>query len=138
MPQLKLNNKGQIVERRQKFGNKITEVDGIKFRSKGESERYLELKLLQAAGQIQLLKLQVPIPLWANKEQVGTYIADFTYYEGPTYIIEDYKGVQTPLFRLKWSILKSMYRERPEIQLRITERVSSCRRGYPRRNAVSR
>lgn len=41
-----------------KYGNIKTVIDGIKFDSKRESERYLELKLLEKAGEISDLKLQ--------------------------------------------------------------------------------
>ena len=43
----------------QKFGNKPTIVDGIKFSSRLESERFTQLKLLEQAGEICGLMLQV-------------------------------------------------------------------------------
>lgn len=42
-----------------KFGNKKYSIDGIKFDSKKESQRYCELKMLERAGQISDLQLQV-------------------------------------------------------------------------------
>ncbi len=43
-----------------------TEVDGIKFASKKEARRYGELLLLQRAGEISNLELQVPFLLTCN------------------------------------------------------------------------
>ncbi len=114
VPRLQLNKK------RLKYGNVITERDGIKFRSKGEADRYSELKLLQHARKIANLKLQVKFKLLAYGEVVGSYIADFVYLEGDNLIIEDYKGTRTALFTLKWNILKAMTKHNPKIVLRLT------------------
>ena len=45
-------------KKRNKWGNVITYVDGIKFHSIAEAERYSELKLLLQAGIIYNLVLQ--------------------------------------------------------------------------------
>ena len=42
-----------------KYRNKKVEVDGILFDSKKEANRYMELKLLEKAGEITDLKRQV-------------------------------------------------------------------------------
>ena len=52
-----------------KYKNKITEVDGIKFHSKKEANRYIELKLLQKTKKIKFLELQPVIPLIVNKKK---------------------------------------------------------------------
>ena len=88
-----------------KYKNAKTVVDGIKFDSKGEAARYRELVLLQNAGKIDGLELQVPFVL-IDKSKYGrkvTYKADFTYHDSETgeYIVEDFKGVRTPVYRLK-------------------------------------
>lgn len=46
-----------------KYLNKFTEVDGIKFSSKKEAKRYSELKIMENAGIISDLKLQVKFVL---------------------------------------------------------------------------
>lgn len=95
-----------------KFHNKIVEYKGYKFRSIGECERYKELELLELARYITDLKRQVKHDLRSNGLIVGTYTSDFEYHERLEgilcYIIEDFKGASTELFRLKWGIMQSM------------------------------
>jgi hypothetical protein len=122
---------------RLKYGNKITVVDGIKFRSKGEAGRYQELKLLEKAGRITVLRLQVKHELIVNRKVVGTYTSDFEYWEGGSYIVEDFKGVKTALFTLKWNILKAM-QDSSLVVFRITGKASNRKCGIPRRTSASK
>ena len=46
-----------------KYRNKKCVLDGIEFDSKKEMRRYSELKLLERAGEISDLKIQVPFLL---------------------------------------------------------------------------
>jgi dsDNA-binding SOS-regulon protein len=84
-----------------KYGNVKQEIDGHTFDSKKEAGRYLELKMLQQAGLISDLKLQVPFVLIEkNKdERALTYWADFTYTDKQgtvhEFIVEDVKSVAT-------------------------------------------
>ncbi len=93
-----------------KYGAIPTTVDGIRFQSKAEAHRYLELRLLEKAGEIRELELQPRYPLDAPAkgrcnvfERVGEYRADFRYREGPTGLlrIEDVKGHATALYKWK-------------------------------------
>ena len=127
---------------RLKYGNKITVVHGIKFRSKGEATRYCELLILLKAGEISDLKLQVKHILYANGQKVGTYTSDFEYMEGDKWVIEDFKGARTALFILKWNIMKVMFSlenmdGRP-VLLKLTGKTSKSRRGSPRGTSASR
>lgn len=86
-----------------KYHNRKTVVDGIVFASQREAERYKELLLMQRAGVIEGLRLQVPfvlIPKSAHGAAIR-YIADFTYREGTETVIEDAKGYRTREYRLK-------------------------------------
>jgi hypothetical protein len=99
---------------RPKYGNKKTVVDGIKFDSKWESERYLYLKALERAGRCRNLELQVRFPLEVNGQKICTYIADFRYElergEGLwEHIVEDAKGVETPEFKIKKKLMKAIH-----------------------------
>lgn len=88
-----------------------TTIDGITFDSKKEAKRYSELKLLQRANEIKELKLQVPFIL-VDKSKHGRaikYIADFTYYEGDKFIVEDCKGYRTETYKLKKRLLAERY-----------------------------
>lgn len=125
-----------------KYGNKITVVHGIKFRSKGEANRYLELLLLVKARVISDLKLQEKHTLHANGVKVGTYTSDFEYIEGDFHIIEDFKGVRTALFVLKWNIMKTMYAieniEGRRVGFKLTGKTNTSKRGYPRGTSAHR
>jgi hypothetical protein len=44
-------------DQRPKYGNRKTEIDGYLFDSQAEARRYKELKLMQAAGEIDTLEL---------------------------------------------------------------------------------
>lgn len=89
--------------KKSKYGNKRTIVDGLKFDSKRESERYLILKALQTAGEITKLRLQAHIPCDVNGTHVCTYVADFAYTKpgDSRETFEDSKGHRTALYILK-------------------------------------
>jgi hypothetical protein len=97
-----------------------TEVDGVVFASRREARRYAELKLLEQAGEIVALELQPQFALWAHPfpfvgepwspVPVAKYIADFRYYNRDgELVIEDVKGMKTPLYRLKKKITEVQY-----------------------------
>ena len=97
-----------------KYGNKKTVVDGIKFDSKWESQRYLYLKSLEKAGRLKNLKLQPKFIISINGQKICTYIADFKYDKEDKdgvweHVIEDAKGVETPEFKLKKKLMKAVH-----------------------------
>jgi len=94
-----------------KYNNSKVIVDGIKFDSKKEAQRYSELKLLEKAKQIYDLKLQVPFELIPKQkdERAVKYIADFVYYENGTKIVEDTKGFKTKDYIIKRKLFKHKY-----------------------------
>jgi len=96
--------------RKSKYGAIKTEVDGIMFDSKKEARRYVELKHQEATREIFKLELQPKFDLVVNGVKVGVYRGDFRYldYEGNT-IVEDCKGMKTPVYRLKAKLLKAIY-----------------------------
>lgn len=108
-----------------KYGAIRTTVDGIEFASKREAHRYGELKLLQLAGEIHKLRLQpafdlavMPLP---NRDElpikIGQYRADFVYCEcrrgaqcvGSRTVVEDSKGMRTPLYKWKKKHVEAQY-----------------------------
>lgn len=108
-----------------KYGNTKVEWGGETFDSKWELERFLELVAMEATGEITKLKRQVEFVLqpafgtYAGKHvRAIKYIADFTYLEwreidgipGAELVIEDAKGYQTDVFRLKWKLLQYLHR----------------------------
>ena len=102
-----------------KYHTQKTVVDGITFASRLESERFQQLRLLEKAGEISHLKLQVEFQIsqgWIDPEtgekvRSHFYVADFMYVDKneQIVIVEDTKGMETDTFRLKWDIVKSMY-----------------------------
>lgn len=94
-----------------KYHNSKTVIDGIRFDSKKEAKRYLELKILEKAGVIKELKRQVPYIL-IDKSCYGRaikYVADFVYLENGQLVVEDVKGVRTPVYKLKKRLMAEVY-----------------------------
>jgi hypothetical protein len=92
-----------------KYHAQPTEVLGQKFDSRGEARRYVDLTLLLAAGEIAELERQIKYPLEVNGVKVADYVADFRYREGKRVVVEDFKGVRTPVYRLKKKLMKAIH-----------------------------
>lgn len=110
-----------------KYHNAKTIVDGIKFDSRLEAERYAQLKILERAGVIRGLELQPSFELIPSFKKNGktwrraVYKADFRYIlcEDDRMIIEDVKGstaMITDVFRLKQKLFEYLY---PELAISI-------------------
>ena len=105
-----------------KYRNKKVIVEDYVFDSIEESRRYKELKLLLRAGKISNLELQPHFLLQDSFKKNGKtyrkieYIADFKYIENEKTIVEDVKGIQTDVFKLKHKLFEKKY---PELELRI-------------------
>ncbi|MHB8727605.1 MAG: DUF1064 domain-containing protein [Sulfuricaulis sp.] len=99
-----------LKQRQHKYRAQPTVIDGIRFASKGESQRYGELKLLLRAGEIAGLELQPRFPLVVNAVPCGVYVADFMYFDSDGMrVVEDFKGMSTALYGLKKKLLKALY-----------------------------
>ena len=113
-----------------KYRNEKTEVDGIVFDSRKEANRYRELKMLEKAGEISDLRLQVKYELIPAQYEMGTriqgskvqtvercveravnYVADFVYKDNMTEetVVEDVKGMKTEVYKLKKKLLRWRY-----------------------------
>lgn len=97
---------------RSKYGAQKTTVDGIEFDSKAEARRYGELRLLERAGKIKNLERQVRYDLEVNGVKIGFYKADFRYWDQSRseQIVEDVKGMRTPVFAIKAKLMKALHR----------------------------
>lgn len=101
--------------KKNKYGSKKIVINGAKFDSQGEYERYRELQLLQIAGKISGLKRQEKFVLLPTQrdpetgkciERPLTYIADFVYYdENGKQVVEDFKGYLTPEYKAKRKLM---------------------------------
>lgn len=100
-----------------KYKNKKVIIDGIKFDSQKEGNRYEELKLLQRANEIKELELQKKFELQPSFKINGKtiiaikYICDFYYYDNKLhkYIVEDTKGFKTKEYMIKRKIFAYKY-----------------------------
>lgn len=107
-----------------KYKNKKTQIDMYVFDSAKEAKRYRELKLLEMAGEISNLVLQPRFLLQESFKKNGKtyrkieYVADFKYIEKGKTIVEDVKGLQTDVFKIKHKLFEKKY---PELELRIIE-----------------
>ena len=96
-------------EKRHKYNAKRKTVDGHTFASTAEALRYHELRMSELAGLITNLQLQVPYEIDINGVHVCTYIADFVYQKDGHLVVEDVKGVLTPVYRLKKKLLSACH-----------------------------
>ena len=93
-----------------KYHAKATWIDRIFFGSKAEAARYGELKLQERVGLISQLEVHQRFELHVSGKRVAIYIADFTYWDQALHrVVEDVKGVRTPLYKLKKKMLLAEY-----------------------------
>lgn len=100
-----------------KYNNKRITVDGQKFDSKKEANRYKELLLLEKAGVIKNLSRQVKfvlIPYQRDEngkviERECSYKADFKYEKDGKTVVEDVKGFRTKEYIIKRKLLLYKY-----------------------------
>lgn len=115
--------------KKSKYGAKKASYDGIVFDSLKEMRRYKELSMLQKAGAITDLDMQVkyvlipaqrePDKVWPKGgkikgkllEREVSYIADFVYREVQTgeLVVEDAKGMRTKEYILKRKMMLYFY-----------------------------
>jgi hypothetical protein len=96
--------------RKTKYNARKTVIDGVTFDSLGEANRWRQLKLLQRAGVIKGLGEPHPsFPIVLNGTTVCTVEMDFAYSENGRPCIEDYKGRDLPMSRLKRKLLAAAY-----------------------------
>lgn len=105
-------------EKKSKYKAIKCEYDGVKFDSKREMNRYIDLKLLEQAGRIENLQLQVIYELQpafeflGNKIRAINYVADFVYFDKRINetVVEDVKGMKTPVYKLKKKMFEYKYK----------------------------
>lgn len=99
-----------------KFNAERVVTDDGAFDSKKEHRRWCELKLEQLAGEIRNLRHHTKFKFEHNGVLIGTYESDFDYFRGNEYVVEDAKGYETDVFRLKAKMMRAFY----GIEVRIT------------------
>lgn len=105
--------------KKSKYGANKCEYEGVKFDSKKEKDRYIELLTLERQKLISNLQRQVPFILQEKFELNGKkireikYIADFTYIENGKTVIEDVKSEATKkdkVYQLKKKMFMYKYK----------------------------
>lgn len=110
-----------------RYGNVRKPVhDGIRFDSKREFLRYMDLKILERAGEIRDLKVHPKYPITIGGIEIRiyskryhktgrhlTYEADFSYWhvEDRRRVVEDVKmasGHRTEVYKIKKALMKAM------------------------------
>lgn len=109
--------------RSSKYNNVRVRSDGYTFDSKAEAARYEQLKLMEQAGRISDLRVHPTYELQPRTVRPNglilrpiTYEADFAYTSRGRQIVEDVKGVETDVFKLKAKMFRYHY---PDLDLRI-------------------
>ena len=98
-----------------KFHAKRTFLDGRWVASKMESQRYLQLKIMEGAGVIRGLECQPKLDLWVTnletkkRTKIGRYTADFKYIENGEEVYEDVKGHMTKDADLRIKMVEAIY-----------------------------
>lgn len=105
-----------------KYHNSKVDYAGHTFDSLAERDRYKELQLLEYNGDITGLEVHPAFELQPAFSKNGkrtraiNYEADFSYFENGEKKIEDLKGKETDLFKLKAKMFDYRY---PELKLTI-------------------
>lgn len=110
-----------------KYGAKRVKADGYSFDSLMEARRYQQLKIMQLVGVIHSLEVHpryeiLPAhihPITGRKVRAIYYEADFRYVvtESGATIVEDVKGAQTAVFKLKRKLVEHKH----EIEIVLVE-----------------
>lgn len=102
-----------IAKKPNKYGAKKTYCTARHLHDSGkESRRCEELMLLEKAGEIEKLVQQPIFPLHGiSGAKVCIYRADFAFVDARTNVtvVEDCKGMKTPIYRLKAKMMKAEY-----------------------------
>ena len=108
--------------RKNKYNAKKVHAFGKKFDSQGEYKRALFLMDCEKQGLIQNLEYQIPYKIVINDVKVCSYIADFRYMYNGKVVVEDFKGMVTPIFKLKAKLIKACY----DIDIKVKKKPTDC------------
>ena len=100
---------------RTKYGAKKTQVGEVTFDSKKEAQRFMELQLLERAGEISNLRRQIKIdligqyrPMYTRTGRKMRLTVDFAYVEDDIEVLEDAKGMWTRDFEVRYAVAIAM------------------------------
>jgi hypothetical protein len=66
---------------------------------------------MEQAGEIKNLILQPSYPIVIAGKKICTYRADFSYFDGSKFVVEDVKSrpTKTPIYRLKKKLVEATF-----------------------------
>lgn len=116
-----------MAKRKSKYGNKKAKANGRVFDSRTERSRYYTLQMLEKAGEISDLRMQVPFELipaiyetvevqlktktklvQKQVQRPTHYVADFVYKDKDgNEVVEDSKGFRTAEYLLKKKMMRA-------------------------------
>lgn len=123
-----------------KFSAKTIIIDGYKFDSLVEGNRYLDLKLLAYAGEISNLEVHPYFELFpaakinGNQLKPIEYTADFRYLEGNKNVVEEVKAVMTRDAVLRINLFQRLH---PEYDFRMIRTLKKKRRARVTKRRVA-
>jgi len=108
------------MRRRNKLNAEKAEVDGLRFDSLKEANYYMQLRLMERAGEIKELRVHPKYDLMVNGEKVCGFWPDFEYLDdkGQRHVVDvkGYKGGATfAIFRLKAKLFHALYGTEVEV-----------------------
>lgn len=110
-----------------KFNASRVEYDGEVFDSKRERDHYIELKRLEQGGFLRGLRRQVkfyfnlpegPLKIRSGRYKEGrrvSYIADFEFVMNGKRVVQDVKGMDTDVSRLKRALVEAVHGVRVQV-----------------------
>jgi hypothetical protein len=99
-----------VPPRGNKYGAKKTPcAGGHTHDSKAEAARCDDLRALEDMGHIVDLVHQPVFRVEINDKLMCKYIADFAWWKGDVRIVEDVKGMTTPVFNLKKKLVEATH-----------------------------
>lgn len=112
-----------------KYRNEPIVIDGIRFDSKFEHKRWVELKNMERLGLISELQRQVSfgldVPSTEGPVRIGSYVCDHTYRRDGALVLEEVKSPST--MREKLYVWKKNHVQR-QYGVQITEVVRTARK----------
>lgn len=92
-----------------KYKAKKCTMNGVNFDSKAEMNRYCQLRIMQMAGEIKNLKCHPAFDIDYNEKHICKVELDFCYEEDGMTIVEDVKGCDNALSKLKRKMVKAFH-----------------------------
>lgn len=86
-------------------------AEAIRFPSLLEARRWIALRWVERQGLIKSLERQPRFSIEVNGIHICDYVGDFMYFRVAerVRVVEDAKGIETPLFRLKKRLVEAIH-----------------------------